>query len=251
MSQAADLVLCLFPFEPALYGDLPITARYTGHPLADAIPLEANQDEARRRLGLDPEAPCLALLPGSRRSEIEQLTPPLLEAASKLVERYPRLRCVAALADAEGAGRFKAELTRYPALTCQVFEGHATQVMTAADVVVCASGTASLECLLVNRPMVVVYRFSAASYRLARGLRLVKSPHIALPNILAGEKLVPELLQEQANGATIATAVGEWLNDPQGVAALRQRFDAMHRELRQDAAASAASAVAELLDRAR
>ncbi|MEJ2534303.1 MAG: lipid-A-disaccharide synthase [Gammaproteobacteria bacterium] len=248
IGRAVDLLLCLFPFEPEFYDGHGVRARYTGHPLADAIPLESDRAVARERLGLERDGTCVALLPGSRRSEVERLTTPLLDAAERLAGRRAGLTFLAALADENTAAPFRAELERRPELACRVFTGRALEVMEASDAVALASGTATLECMLVNRPMAVIYRLSPMTYHAARMLKMFKSEHFALPNILAGERLVPELLQEDVNGEAIADALEAWLNDPGAVERLSGRFRALHRELRCDAAASAADAIRELLD---
>ncbi len=249
IGQAADLVLCLFPFEPDFYRDHGVAARYTGHPMADAIDDDPDRAAAREALGLAADGPPLvALLPGSRGAEVSRLAGPLLEAAARLANRPGGARFVAALADERTAGLFEAARSGIPPVDCPVITGRALEVMAAADVVVCASGTAALECLLVNRPMVVVYRVAASTHWVATTFKLVKSRFIALPNILAGESLVPELLQEAATGGAIATAVEGWLEDPFRREELRQRFSALHEELRRDAAASAAAAIRDLLE---
>ena len=253
VAEAADLVLCIFPFEPDLYRDLGIIARYTGHPMADVIDNDPDRGAARRALGLDPgsEPPLIALLPGSRHSEVERLTAPLLDAADRLARRAGGARFVAALADDATATSFRESLADHRDLDCAVVVGRSLEALAAADAVVCASGTASLECVLVNRPPVVVYRMAGASHWLIDRLGLVKTPYIALPNILAGEALVPELVQDQASGPRIAEAVEAWLGDPARRETLRARFAELHATLRQDAAASAAAAIGELLERRR
>lgn len=253
VAAAADLVLCIFPFEPELYRDLGIVARYTGHPMADVIDNDPDRGAARRALDLDPgpEPPLIALLPGSRHSEVERLAGPLLDAADRLARRAGGARFVAALADEATAATFRDAVAGHDDLDCTIVVGRSLEALAAADAVVCASGTASLECVLVNRPPVVVYRMAGASHWLIDRLGLVKTPYIALPNILAGEALVPELVQEQASGPRIAEAVEGWLGDPARRAALRIRFAELHGTLRQDAAASAAEAIGELLARRR
>lgn len=248
IARSADLVLCLFPFEPRWYQDHGVAARYTGHPLADAIPPSSDRDAARRALGLDPQAACLALLPGSRVGEVERLAGPLLEAAGILRAEHPDLQVVAPLAGQRAAAVFEAARAAAGEAGCRVLDGQALAAMAAADVVVCASGTATLECLLVKRPMVVVYRLAPSTYRIARWLRLVRTRFVALPNILAGEALVPELLQDAVTGEAIAAEVRRWLGDAEAREALQARFAELHDRLRQDAARSAAAAVSELLE---
>jgi lipid-A-disaccharide synthase len=250
IGAAADLVLCLFPFEPPFYANHGVRAAYTGHPMADVIDNDPDPLAARTAIGLpwaqDPR-PLIALLPGSRASEVGRLAGPMLEAAERLTKRPEGARFVAALAEEATAAQFAAELDRHPALDCHLVIGRALDVMAAADVVVCASGTATLETLLVNRPMVVTYRLAPSTYRLAQSFKLVKTRFVGLPNILAGEDLVPELIQDEANGPAIARAVSRWLEDDAAREALKARFAAMHEELRCDAAASAATAILDLV----
>jgi lipid-A-disaccharide synthase len=249
IAAAADLVLCLFPFEPPFYAGHGVRARYAGHPMADAITNDPDRREAREKLGLPTgmETPLVALLPGSRASEVSRLAPPMLDAAALLAERPGGARFVAALADEHTETLFRDAQAVHPGLECSVIKGRALDVMAAADVVVCASGTAALECLLVNRPMVVTYRLAAATHWMAASLGLVKTRFISLPNLLADEPLVPELIQKDANGPAIAKAVSAWLDDPESCKNLRQRFTALHDELRRDAAATAAAEIQSLL----
>lgn len=251
IARATDLVLCLFPFEPAFYKTHGVKARYTGHPMADVIQGDPDRLSARQALGLEIDGPLIALLPGSRGSEVSRLAPALLESASLLARERPAARFVAALADERTATMFREAAAAFPDLDCDIVTGRSLDVMAAADVVVCASGTASLECMLVNRPMVVVYTVSPTTYWMFKTFKLLKSRFIALPNILAGEPLIPELKQAEANGAAIAREVGAWLDDPQRREALKARFTALHDELRCDAAASAARAVRDMLQAGR
>lgn len=252
IGAAADLVLCLFPFEPAFYANHGVRAAYTGHPMADAIENNPDRAAARRAIALpdregDDRRPVVALLPGSRASEVSRLAPPMLEAAERLARRPGGVRFVAALADESTGTLFRTQLESRPAVACHPVTGRALEVMAAADVVVCASGTATLEAMLVNRPMVVTYRLAPSTYRMAKSLNLIKTRFIALPNILAQDRLVPELIQDEANGSAIANAVSAWLDDADGRRALNARFAAMHDELRCDAANRAAAAILELL----
>jgi lipid-A-disaccharide synthase len=243
-------VLCLFPFEPPFYANHGVRAAYTGHPMADVIGNDPDPLAARHAIGLpngqDPR-PLIALLPGSRASEVGRLAAPMLDAAQQLNRRPGGARFVAALADEATAVPFSEQLDRRPGLDCHLVIGRALEVMAAADVVICASGTATLEALLINRPMVVAYRLAESTYRMARSFNLIKTRFIALPNILAGEGLVPELIQDAANGPAIAQAVSRWLDDDEAREQLKARFATMHAELRCDAAASAATAILDLL----
>jgi lipid-A-disaccharide synthase len=247
IARAADRVLCLFPFEPAFYEGHGVEAVYVGHPMADRIPADNDPKDARTQLGLQPNATTIALLPGSRSSEVQRLAAPMIEAASLLAERRPDLQFVAAMADEGIAQQFRAVRDAAGADRVHLVEGQATTVMAAADVVLCASGTATLETLLVNRPLVMTYQVAAASYKLGQVLRLLKLQHYSLPNILAGEALVPELIQENANGQALAAAAERWLDDVEGRDRLRRRFARLRLKLERDASGRAAEAIAGLL----
>lgn len=249
IARATERVLCLFPFEPDYYRNQTVLTAYTGHPLADQIALQNNADTARKTLGLATSGPCVALLPGSRMAEVEKLTAPMLDAAEILAKRWPEMVFLIPAATPAIGEYIASELRKHPDVNCQLFSARSTDVMTAADVVVCASGTATLEVMLVNRPMVVCYRLAGATYTLVKYFRLVKSRFFALPNILAAESLVPELLQHEVTGERIAQEVSRWLDQPGLRDALTQRFDQLHRELRTDAAATAAAAVLQHISR--
>lgn len=248
IARAADRVLCLFPFEPRFYEGHGVAARYVGHPMADRIEDDPDPATARARLGLDPAATTVALLPGSRLSEVSRLAGPMLEASTLLRSRRPSLQFVSAMANAEVSAAFRAEVAARGFEGIHLVEGAAHEAMAAADVVISASGTATLETMLVNRPLVMTYRIAPSTYLAAKHLRLIRPQLFALPNILAGEALVPELIQDEATGPLLAAAVEHWLDHPAEVAALRERFSALHRELRCDGGRLAAEAVAELLD---
>ena len=243
IASATQRVLCLFPFEPGYYRNEAVLTDYTGHPLADRIPLQNDAGAARKALGVETIGPCIALLPGSRAGEVEKLTTPMFDAAEILVKQRPDIVFLVPAATQSLGEYIESELRKYPELNCRVFSTRGTDVIAAADVVVCASGTATLEVMLINRPMVVCYRLAATTYTLLKWFRLVKSRFFALPNILASEPLVPELLQNEVTGERIAQEVSRWLDQPASRNALSQRFDQLHRELRTGAAATAAVAV--------
>ena len=247
ISRAADLVLCLFPFEPAFYEARGVAAAYVGHPMADQIPMHSDVSEARQKLGLQKASTVVALLPGSRAGEVLRLAAPMIEAARMLSEDSPDLQFVTALANARVGAIFRQALADGQRPVIHLAEGNPRTVMAAADVVICASGTATLEAMLINRPLVVAYRLAAATYRLANTLALVKSRFIALPNILAGEALVPELIQDAATGPRLAREASRWLEDEPARRRLGIRFEALHRELQCNAGHKAAHAIASLL----
>ena len=243
IARATDRVMCLFPFEPRYYRQQDVAADYTGHPLADEIPYQIGTESARSELGLENNNVYIALLPGSRLSEVEKLSAPMLDAALIINKRDPRISFLIPAASELIRDQLNKNLLDYPAIDGKVFSGRGKDVMAAADVVVCASGTATLEVLLVNRPMVVCYRLATMTYYLAKWLKLVKIKYFSLPNILASEELVPELLQHEVNGQNIADKVFQWLDHPALRVALSQRFDLLHQQLSIDAASTAAQVV--------
>ena len=249
IGRSADRVLCLFPMEPAIYARHGVDARFVGHPLADSFALEPDRSFARRALGVPEEAPVLALLPGSRLGEIARLGPIFLDAARRLATRIPGLVVLAPMANP--ACRAALE-TIDPTLASadsrvRLIDGQAHQAMIAADVVLLASGTAALEGMLAKRPMVVGYRIAALTYWIVRSFGLMRIDRYALPNVLAGEVLAPELMQDECTAENLAAAVQRWFREPDAVAALRPRYLKIHLQLRRDASRSAAAAIAELL----
>jgi lipid-A-disaccharide synthase len=248
IKRAADLVLCLFPFEPDFYQGFAVSATYVGHPMADQIAPDNNPAAARSTLGLDPLATTVSLLPGSRVGEVARLAEPMIEAACLLHGRRGDLQFVAGMANSQVRDIFQEAMTRLAFHEISLVDSEPRTVMAAADVVLCASGTASLETMLVNRPMVVTYRISPASYNLAKHLRLIRPQLFALPNILAAEKLVPELIQKDATGENLATEAGRWLGDRKLRDRLHERFVLLHDNLKCDASSKAADAVCKLLE---
>jgi lipid-A-disaccharide synthase len=252
IGRSADRVLCLFPMEPAIYARHGVDARFVGHPLADEMPLDPDRDAARRQLGLDPQRPLLALLPGSRVGEIERLGADFLSAASQLIAADPTLLVVVPMANEHANAAFQRVLAAHPdslALTAclRVLNGQARTLMIASDAILLASGTATLEAMLAKRPMVVAYKVAPLTYALVKGLGLLKVAHYSLPNVLAGAPVVPELMQENCTPDKLAAAVAPFLRDPAAGAALEPTFRALHQQLRRDASARAADAIAELI----
>ena len=242
--QSPPTASCVFSrLSPTTLRNTRLSPDYTGHPMADEIPLQRSSESARSGLGIEASGTYVALLPGSRLSEVEKLSAAMLDAAEILTRQRPEIRFLMPAATEVISQYFKSELRRYPDINCQVYLNHSKDVMTASDVVICASGTAALEGMLVNRPMVVCYRLAGMTYRLAKWFKLVKSRFISLPNILSSSALVPELLQDDVTGERIAKEVSRWLDQPLLRENLEQRFEQLHRQLRIDAAASAAKVV--------
>jgi lipid-A-disaccharide synthase len=248
IGESADRVLCLFPMEPPIYARHGVDARFVGHPMADAMPLQPDREAARAQLGLPPGAPVLAVLPGSRLGEIERLGEVFFEAAWRVSEEMRALHVVVPAANARCRELLQAQLSRsaLPVLHSHLFDGQARTALAAADVVLLASGTATLETMLSKRPMVVGYRISPLTYRVVRALGLIKVDRYALPNVLAGEDLAPELIQDACTPERLADAVLHWFRSPEAVAALGPKYLALHEQLRRDASATAAEAVATL-----
>lgn len=244
--RATDVMLTLLPFEAQFYHHHGVCARFVGHPAADRIAPQADVSAARQSLGLPPGEPTVALLPGSRMNEVRRLMPVFLGAALWCLERLPGVRFVLPVASAALLGPIRSAVLRdAPTLPLTLVEGRSGEAMTASNVVLTASGTATLEAMLIPRPMVVAYRLSPLTYRAAR--LLVKVPHISLPNLIAGRSLVPEFLQERASAEALGSAVLHYFDHPEAVQALLPEFIRARRLLQRDADAGAAEAVLDLI----
>jgi lipid-A-disaccharide synthase len=244
---AVDLVLCLLPFETKFYAEHGVNAKFIGHPLADMIPLTVDRQAARAALGFPGDQPLLAVLPGSRRSEVMRLSAPFMATAAWLRERRPDLNVAVALASEPLGELFRNSAKGVDVSFARLIPNRAREVMAAADVVLTASGTASLEALLFKRPMVVAYRMVPLSYWLVRRLGLSRLPHFSLPNLLAGRQIVPEFVQDQVRADVLGPAVLAALD---GTGLPPDWYDvctAIHRELRCDASKAAAREVLELV----
>ena len=250
IARSVSHMLCLFPFEPELYERAGVPVSYVGHPLADEFPLEPDRADARERLGIPSERRVVAMLPGSRQSEVRNLADIFIGTAKTLHERDPERLFLVPLATRETRQLFEEALHRNDAseLPIRMLFGHAVEAMTAADVVLVASGTASLEAALLKRPMVITYRIGKWQYRLMK--RMAYLPWVGLPNILCGETVVPELLQDEADPAHLAAAIDDWFADDARRAAVEARFTELHHTLRQDTARRAAEAILPYLDKA-
>lgn len=228
IKRAVDRMLAVFPFEEALYEKAGIPVTYVGHPLADAMPLQPDRDGARSQLRLARTGPALALLPGSRMSELEAHADLMIQTAKLLHQERPELRFFVPLATRETRDYFEARLYSLEAaeLPLTILFGHARLALHAADAALVASGTATLEAALARCPMVITYRVPGLTYWLMKRKQL--QPYVGLPNILAGEFIVPELLQEDATPANLAQALGNWLDNKEARARLKERFAEMH-----------------------
>lgn len=248
IGQAVDLVLCLFPFEPDFYREHGVRAAFVGHPLADQIPMHPDRAAARAELGIDPAARILAVLPGSRRGEVEKLADGFAGAAELLASRTRGLVTIAPMVTPALRDLFAARCAVHaPKAQVRMLDGQARRALAAADVVLVASGTATLETALFKRPMVVAYRLGAITAFLLRTLGLVKIKHFSQPNLLAGKELVPEFFQEAASPENLANALARWLDEPAEVARVQQEFEAIHAKLRCDGAERAATEIATLI----
>ena len=249
IGASADLVLCLFPMEPLIYKRYGVTAEFVGHPMADAMPLEPDRVAARRTLGVPTDAPVLAVLPGSRLGEIHRLGPPFLDAVSQVAPRVGGLQVLVPAANEACAQALEPLLHRagLPPSSLRLLDGHAREAMVAADVVLLASGTAALEAMLAKRPMVVGYKVARSTQYLVQALGLMKVDRYSLPNVLSGEDIAPELIQDECTPERLAAAVLGWFNSPQAVERLQPRYRQLHLALQRDASARAANAIAGLL----
>ena len=246
---AADHVLCLFPFEPDLLAQHGIAATYVGHPLAQVIPMEPDRAAARVRLGLVQEHPVLALLPGSRRAEVQYIAKPFMQAAALLRQQWPDLQVVLPVVPALHDRLVALSQELGVSAWLKIVRGQSHDVLAACDCTLIASGTATLEAALFKRPMVISYNMHPWSYRLMQRKQL--QPWVGLPNILCSDFVVPELLQDQALPQALANAVAQWLDDSAHARAkvqvVEQRFAALHRSLHKDTTTLSAHAIQKVL----
>ncbi len=248
--RAVDLLLSIFPFEREFLSARGVPAVYVGHPLADEIPLSVDRQQARDRLGISPAGPLIALLPGSRLGEVHRLAEPFLGAARYCLERRPDVEFVTPLVNASVRSQFEQALEAHgQRLPVTLVDGRSQDVIAASDLVLTASGTATLETLLLKRPMVVGYRLSPLTYQIVKRLNLIKVPHVAMANLLAGERLAPELIQERCRSDLLGQELLGLLGDPRRVSGIVHRYGEIHLELRRGASARAAEAVLALVGR--
>jgi lipid-A-disaccharide synthase len=248
---SVDHVLCIFPFEPELLASRGISATYVGHPLANVIPLVADRAVARAALGLDVHDRVLALLPGSRVSEIKHLAFGFFQAAALVKQAHPGIKLIVPAVPALRGAIEHAAAQAGMQDQVQIVNGQSHAVLAACDVTLIASGTATLEAALYKRPMVIAYRMGWLSWQIMRRKQL--QPWVGLPNILSRDFIVPELLQDRANPRALADAVLQWLDDldhqPAKMATLQQQFVALHHSLRRDTSTLATDAIEKILAR--
>jgi lipid-A-disaccharide synthase len=249
--KACDRVLCLFPFEKRFYDERGMDAVFVGHPRAESIPREPDADAARRALGLprgDSDGELVALLPGSRAGEVGRLAPHFVRTAEWLARRRPGIRFVAGLASPRARSAFEAARQAVaPDLPVTLAAGGVDLPLAACDVALVASGTATLETALYGRPMVVAYRLSPTTLAIVRSLNLIRVENFALPNLLAGRRLVPEFLQDEAVAERMGPAAAAWLDAPERRTEAAEEFARIHAELARGADGLAAQAVLDML----
>ncbi|WP_069472202.1 lipid-A-disaccharide synthase [Candidatus Marithrix sp. Canyon 246] len=245
IARACDLMLTLFPFEADYYHQHNIPVCFVGHPLADAIPLHTDQQAARKKLGLNTKGKLIALLPGSRFNEVTQLTNTFLKTANDLLKQQADLAFIVPLANPKIKQYFIEQIPNE--LPIHLLDGQSYEAMAAADVILMASGTATLEAMLLKRPMVVAYRMANITYWLAK--LLVHIPYISLPNLLAKKLLVPEFIQNKVITENLAPEILEWLNNSNKVQILQNNFTKLHHNLKQSANQKAAQAILSLISK--
>ena len=244
IKQSVDHVLCIFPFEVDLLHAHGIDATYVGHPLAQVIPMHPDTLKARHDLKLDPSRPVVALLPGSRESEITYLAARFFQTANLLIHQQANLQFVLPAMPAMKA-RIESIRDQMGASHVQILSGQSHAALAACDVTLIASGTATLEAALFKKPMVIAYNMNWLSWQLMKRKKL--QPWVGLPNILAQEFCVPELLQDQATPANMSKAVLDWLRSPEKAQALVSRFENMHASLLRDTPTLATHAIQTLV----
>lgn len=246
LRQSCDRVLCLLPFESAFLARHGVAGQFIGHPLADEIPDVVDKADAREKLGLS-RGTVIALLPGSRKGEVARLGPVFAQAAKWIAERTSDSSFVIPAASPGLRSLFEKALRAHaPNCEARIVDGRAREVIAAADVALVASGTATLETMLINRPMVMAYKLSPLTYWVARLLKLIRVPHYSLPNLLAGQPLIKELIQSDATAEAMGGAILELLESPEKQNELEKTFGSLHDQLRCSASDSAAEAVLEV-----
>jgi lipid-A-disaccharide synthase len=246
IAKSVDLMLTLLPFEAAFYEKHNVPVEFVGHHLADELPEHVDKFQARRELGIPEHARVVALLPGSRASEVERMGSLFMHAAVFCLEQDPDLLFYIPAANSDRYRQLHLQLNDYVDFSLQLFNGNSHKVMAAADVVLLASGTVTLEAMLLKKPMVVAYKMAPLTFKILSWL--VKTPYVSLPNLLAGKALVPELLQDQATPEKLSAAVMNYFENPEQTQELINTFAQMHGTLKRDASIRAAAAIAKLIN---
>lgn len=247
IQASIDHMLALLPFEETIYREAGVPVTFVGHPLADEIPLQADKAQARGTLGIAQSGKVLGVLPGSRGGEVRRLLPDFLAAVALLQRTYPDLTVVIPAANPLRKEEILAGINDANLVNVYVTDGASRTVMAAADVLMMASGTATLEGALFKKPMVVGYRLGAVTYFIVS--LLIKLPYVALPNLLCDKEMVPELIQTALTPEALAQAVSAWWEQPERAAALADRFQALHEQLRRGANQRAAEAVCQVIEK--
>jgi lipid-A-disaccharide synthase len=246
IARSVDLMLTLLPFEAAFYEKHHVPVEFVGHHLADEIPEVVDKYQARRELGIPEHARVVALLPGSRSSEVERMGSLFMHAAVFCLEQDPGLLFYIPAANSDRYRQLHLQLNEYVDFHVELINGHSHQVMAAADVVLLASGTVTLEAMLLKKPMVVAYKMAPLTYKILSWL--VKTPFISLPNLLANKLLVPELLQDDATPEKLSAAIMQYFENPEETQQLIETFAGMHGILKRNASQRAAAAIATLIN---
>lgn len=245
VAKATHQVLCLFPFEKQFYDSFNVPCTFVGHTLADETPLMPDVKKARERLKVEGQGKVIAVLPGSRYSEVNMLLPTFIQAIDKLLLKYPQLEVLLPVVDRERKLQVEQLIDESRCrANIRIVIGHSREAMIASDAVLLASGTATLEAMLAKKPMVVAYKFTAMTFWILK--RLVKTPYVSIPNILADEGVIPELIQDDATPSALMESIDSLLKTPQS--ALTFRFTELHKTLKRDADHQAAAAVESLLE---
>ncbi|MEY8204960.1 MAG: lipid-A-disaccharide synthase [Bermanella sp.] len=246
IKKSVDLVLCLFPFEVAFYQRHDVAAVCVGHTLADAIDLQTDTQRARQQLNLAPDRPLMAILPGSREGEVARLGDVFIDTAKRIREHMPNIQFVIPAANEERKQQLLSLLQHKDLPGVTLLDGQSRTAMAAADTILLASGTATLEAMLLKKPMVVAYKLSRLTAFFL--FRMLKQPFVSLPNLLAGKELVPELLQDDATPKKLAAACLTLLQSEDALQGMRGEFLALHKGIRLNADAAAAHAISELIN---
>lgn len=248
IAKSVDLMLTLFPFEKQYYDNHNIPALYTGHPLARNLPEQSDRQEAINILGLDPDEKYIAILPGSRNGEIKRITPAFLDACKLCSRERPELKFIAGLLNQESEQLFlHIRDNVVPEVEIKTFINNSHAVMAAASLILVASGTATLEAMLVKRPMVVGYKVNRLTALLIR--MMLKIPYVSLPNLLANERIVPEHLQDECNGNNLSYSMLKWLEDAEARKDLMDKFSCIHKQLLQPESSYIAGSIIALANR--